>query len=68
MTPLPQKFRDIAKEFPNTWEVRRIAQLTPSRQDRHWRFVRASRSIFDRIPAAMDMDFLFYRFPSERGY
>ena len=68
MTPLPQKFRDLAEEFPSTLEVRRIAQLTPSRQDRHWRFVRASRSIFDRIPAAMEMDVLFYRFPSERGY
>ena len=41
MTPLPQKFRDLAEEFPSTLEVRRIAQLTPSRQDRHWRFVRA---------------------------
>ena len=68
MTPLPQKFRDLAEEFPSTLEVRRIAQLTPSRQDRHWRFVRASRSIFDRIPVALDMDVLFYRFPSERGY
>jgi hypothetical protein len=68
MTPLPQKFRDLAKEFPNSWEVRRIAQLTPSCQDRHWRFVRASRSIFDLIPAAIYMDVLFYRFPSERGY
>jgi hypothetical protein len=68
MTPLPQMFPDLAKEFPNTWEVRRIAELNPFRQDRHWRFVRASRSIFDRIPAAMDMDVLFYRFPSERGY
>jgi hypothetical protein len=68
MTPLPQKFRDLANEFPNTWEVRRIAQLTPSRQYQHCKFLRASRSMFDRIPAALNMDVLLYRFPSERGY
>ena len=65
---LPQNFRDLAAEFPHNLEVRRILQLTPPRQDRHWKFIRASRSVFDRIPAAMDMDALFYRFPSERSY
>jgi hypothetical protein len=67
-TPLPNVFRDLVEECPRKWEVRRIAQLTPARQDRQWRFIRASRSVFDRIPASPDMDVLFYRFPSERGY
>jgi hypothetical protein len=65
---LPYNFADLLEECPRNWEVRRIAQLAPARQDRHWKFVRASRSVFDRIPEAMDMDVLFYRFPSERGY
>ena len=62
---LPQNFRDLAAEFPHNLEVRRILQLTSPRQERHWKFIRASRSVFDRIPAAMDMDALFYRFPSK---
>jgi hypothetical protein len=66
-TQLPQVFRDLVEEFPRNWEVRRIAQLTTARQDRQWRFIRASRSAFERIPASLDMDVLFYRFPSERG-
>jgi hypothetical protein len=65
---LPQNFSDLLEEYPRNWEGRRIAQLTPARQDRHWKFVRASRSVFDRITAAMDMDVLLYRFPFERGY
>ncbi len=65
---ISQNFRDLAVEFPHNLEVRRILQLTPPLQDRHWKFIRASRSVFDRIPAAMDMDALFYRFPSERSY
>jgi hypothetical protein len=65
---LPHNIFDILEECPQNWEARRIAQLPPARQDRHWKFVRASRSVFDRIPAALDMDVLFYRFPSERGY
>jgi hypothetical protein len=65
---LTYNFSDLLEECPRNWKVRRIAQLTPARQDRHWKFVRASRSVFDRIPAALDMDVLFYRFPSERGY
>jgi hypothetical protein len=65
---LPHSFSDLVDECPRNWEVRRIAQLTPARQDRHWKFLRASRSVFDRIPAALNMDVLFYRFPSERGY
>jgi hypothetical protein len=67
-TQLPHMFRDLVEECPRNWEVRRIAQLTPARQDRQWRFIRASRSVFDRIPASLDMDVLFYRFPSERSY
>ena len=62
---LLHNFRDLAAEFPHNLEVRRILQLKPPRQDRHWKFIRASRSVFDRIPAAMYMDALFYRFPSE---
>jgi hypothetical protein len=65
---LPYNFSDLSEEFLRNWEVRGISQLTPVRRDRHWKFVRASRSDFDRIPAALDMDVIFYRFPSEHGY
>jgi hypothetical protein len=65
---LTYNFVDLLEECPRNWEVRRIAQLAPARQDRHWKFVRASRSVFDRIRSALDTDVLFFRFPSERGY
>jgi hypothetical protein len=65
---LHQNFSDLVSEGPQNLEVRRIAQLTPVRQELHWKHIRASRSVFDRIPASLDMDVLFYRFPSERGY
>jgi hypothetical protein len=66
--PLPHSFRDLMEECPRNWEVRRISQMTPSRQERHWRFLRTSRTCFDRIPEELNMDVLFYRFPSERAY
>jgi hypothetical protein len=66
--PLPHSFRDLMEECPRNWEVRRISQLMPSRQERHWRFLRTLRTCFDRIPAELNMDVLFYRFPSERAY
>jgi hypothetical protein len=31
---LPHRFSDLVDECPRNWEVRRIAQLTPARQDR----------------------------------
>jgi hypothetical protein len=65
---LPHNFSYLLEECSRNWEVRRIVQLTPARQDRHWKFVRASRYVLDRIPAALDMDVLLYRFPSECGY
>jgi hypothetical protein len=65
---LPYNFADLLEECPRNWEVQRITQLAPARQYRHWKFVRASRSVFYRIPSALDMDVLFYRFPSERNY
>jgi hypothetical protein len=48
-TQLPHVFRDLIEECPRNWEVRHIEQLTPARQDRQWRFIRASRPVFDRI-------------------
>jgi hypothetical protein len=67
-TYLPQNFQELADEYPQCFEVRRIWELSPERQERQWRLMRASRSTIDMIPRALGMDVIFYRFPSEREY
>jgi hypothetical protein len=61
---LPQNFLELAAEYPQCFEVRRIWELSPERQERQWRLMRASRSTLDIIPRALGMDVIFYRFPS----
>jgi hypothetical protein len=65
---LPQNFSDLVSECPQNLEIRRIAQLTPVRQDIYWKHIRASLSVFDRFFRHFGHRCSLLSLPSERGY
>jgi hypothetical protein len=67
-TYLPQSFLELAAEYTQCFEVRRMWELSHERKERQWRLMRASRSTCDMIPRALGMDVIFYRFHSKREY
>jgi hypothetical protein len=64
----PHGFDVLRETLPEHLEIRRLDRLAECKLERQWQRLRSSHYASDRISIVLDMDCLYYRFPSERAY
>jgi hypothetical protein len=65
---VPHGFDVLRETPPDHLKIRRLDRLAEYKLERQWQRIRSSHYASDRIPIGLDMDCLYYRFPSERSY
>jgi hypothetical protein len=65
---VPHGFDVLRETLPEHLEIRRLDCLAEYKLERQWQRLWSSHYASDRIPIGLDMDCLYYRFPSERSY
>jgi hypothetical protein len=64
----PHSFDVLRETLPEHLERRRLDRFAECKLERQWQRLRRSHFSSDRIPIGLDMNCLYYRFPSERVY